>query len=71
MPSGIKCVEKVELNLSMDDEMTIEECTLECIRIIQKRVSEIVQRRPMDYIFLAGWGTSCLLNHMVYFFTRI
>lgn len=65
LPSGIKCVEKVELNLSFDDEMTIEGCTLECICIIQKRVSEIVQRRPFDYIFLAGWGTSCLLNHMV------
>lgn len=61
-------MEKVELNLTLKEDMTIEACTLECVHIIQKRVNEIVHRRPSDYIFLAGWGTSCLLNHMVCLF---
>uniref|UniRef100_A0A915D1Y6 Uncharacterized protein n=1 Tax=Ditylenchus dipsaci TaxID=166011 RepID=A0A915D1Y6_9BILA len=65
LPRVAQCVEKVDLTMNAADLVSIETCTLQCLNIIQKRVREIVKRRPNDHIFLAGWGTSCLLNHKV------
>lgn len=62
-------VEKLELNIELENENadlgTIEDCTLKCVQIIQKYATKLVKRRPNDFIFLAGWGTSALLNHKV------
>ena len=66
LPRIAGCVEKVELSLpDVDLPVSVEECVWRCIRLVKRRVSEIVARRPHDHIFLAGWGTSCLINHRV------
>ncbi|CAD5232267.1 unnamed protein product [Bursaphelenchus xylophilus] len=60
LPAAIRCVEKVELRFSsMVDSKTL---THMCLEMIRQRVKEIAKRRADDHIFLAGWGTSCLLN---------
>ncbi|KAI1705778.1 protein sumv-2 [Ditylenchus destructor] len=65
LPRIAQCVEKVDLKLKTSKFVSVESCTLQCLQLIQRRVREIVKRRPHDHIFLAGWGTSCLLNHKV------
>ncbi|KAL3076688.1 hypothetical protein niasHS_013484 [Heterodera schachtii] len=63
LPLAVCCVEKVELNLNVDRPISVEECAWMCIRMIRQRVKEIAKRRQNDHIFLAGWGTTCWLNH--------
>ncbi|KAI1713372.1 protein sumv-2 [Ditylenchus destructor] len=65
LPRIAQCVEKVDLKLKTSKFVSVESCTLQCLQLVQRRVREIVKRRPHDHIFLAGWGTSCLLNHKV------
>lgn len=71
-PQVVTLVEKLELNVELENEGveldTIEDCTLKCVQIIQKCATKLVKRRPNDFIFLAGWGTSATLNHKVFFF---
>ncbi|KAF7636072.1 Bms1-type G domain-containing protein [Meloidogyne graminicola] len=66
LPTIVCCVEKVELHFDVNwPTITVEEIGWMCIRLIRKKVREIVKRRPNDHIFLAGWGTTCWLNHKV------
>jgi len=66
LPLVVCCVEKVELNFDVDGPITVEQCAWMCIHLIRQKVYEIVKRRPNDHIFLAGWGTTCCLNHKVF-----
>uniref|UniRef100_A0A914M9A5 KAT8 regulatory NSL complex subunit 3 n=1 Tax=Meloidogyne incognita TaxID=6306 RepID=A0A914M9A5_MELIC len=66
LPQIVCCVEKIELHFDVNwTTITVEEIAWMCIRLIRKKVREIVKRRPNDHIFLAGWGTTCWLNHKV------
>lgn len=60
IPAAVSCVEKIEL--SFNSPFSARSATHITLEMIRNRVKDIVKRRPDDYIFLAGWGISSLLN---------
>ncbi|CAD5223578.1 unnamed protein product [Bursaphelenchus okinawaensis] len=60
LPAAVRCVEKVELKFQSQVDAKV--LTHMCLDQIRQRVRDMTRRRPDDHVFLAGWGTSCLLN---------
>uniref|UniRef100_A0A914D262 KANSL3 helical domain-containing protein n=1 Tax=Acrobeloides nanus TaxID=290746 RepID=A0A914D262_9BILA len=64
LPTCTKMFESLKLEfVDVQGPINVENLTHMCIKLIKKKVKELVKRRPNDHIFLAGWGTTCLLNH--------
>ncbi|KAH7725730.1 Protein F54D11.2 [Aphelenchoides avenae] len=62
LPRAISCVEKVDLELDVS-EITVEHMVQRCVEKIRDSIRSFVKRHPNDYVFVAGWATSCLLNY--------
>ncbi|KAI1713742.1 protein sumv-2 [Ditylenchus destructor] len=65
LPQVAAHVERVLLPPKADTCQTVEYYTMKCLRHLYWHLCRIIDSRPNDYIFLAGWRTSCLLNHYV------
>ncbi|KAI6174250.1 hypothetical protein M3Y98_01169800 [Aphelenchoides besseyi] len=60
LPAAIGCVEKVELRFDLVTD--IRSLAHLCLDRVRQSVKELVRRRPDDFVFLAGWGISTLIN---------
>lgn len=59
-------MEKVTLIVEPNNkDFNVRDCVYYSLQIIKTSVEKMLRRRPADHIFLAGWGTSALLNHRV------
>uniref|UniRef100_F1KRU8 KANSL3 helical domain-containing protein n=1 Tax=Ascaris suum TaxID=6253 RepID=F1KRU8_ASCSU len=65
LPNVVGEVEQLRITLPMNSKFSACEVAEFAIDTVAKKVTEVRRRRPDMRIVLAGWGTSCVINHQV------
>uniref|UniRef100_A0A0N5B0D5 DUF4470 domain-containing protein n=1 Tax=Syphacia muris TaxID=451379 RepID=A0A0N5B0D5_9BILA len=64
-PSSFGRVEQLRACLPSSVEFSAAEVVEYLVDIVSKRLKELMKKYPSKKVVLAGWGTSCFINHEV------
>ncbi|KHN81867.1 KAT8 regulatory NSL complex subunit 3 [Toxocara canis] len=65
LPNVVGEVEQLRITLPMQSKFSVCEAAEFAIDTVAKKVAEVRKKRSNMRIVLAGWGTSCVINHQV------
>uniref|UniRef100_A0A915BU82 KAT8 regulatory NSL complex subunit 3 n=1 Tax=Parascaris univalens TaxID=6257 RepID=A0A915BU82_PARUN len=65
LPNVVGKVEQLRITLPMNSKFSACEVAEFAIDTVAKKVTEVRRQHPDMRIVLAGWGTSCVINHQV------
>lgn len=64
-PNSFGRVEQLRPCLPSSVEFSAAEVVEYLIDVVSKRLKELIKKYPSKKVVLAGWGTSCFINHEV------
>ncbi|VDK26071.1 unnamed protein product [Anisakis simplex] len=65
LPNVVGEIEQVRIALPVQSKFSVCEAAEFAVNTVAAKVREVRKKRPHMKLVLAGWGTSCVVNHQV------